>query len=317
MENLKRITGIPPSFGAMLLLCALASSARAQQTGFRADRYEEPVDTAVTLDRPGTVSLSIFSGRVDVRGGSGSQVRVRGSTERGGLSFDASASSVRISVEPDGRSRGGAELSIIVPTGTRVVIEGQSASASVLGVRGEVAVETVSGSVQVEDAVGKVKAETVSGSVLISRVVGDVIAEAVSGRVEITNVTGDIDGESVSGRITITGAKSKLVRAESVNGRLAYSGTIEPTGTYKFTSHSGTLTLALPSDVGATFSLETFSGNVDSDFPVTLQSGSNARHHDNRFDFKIGNGRARIFAETFSGDIRIQRGSSRDNEEQE
>ncbi|HVF40497.1 MAG TPA: DUF4097 family beta strand repeat-containing protein [Gemmatimonadaceae bacterium] len=306
-----RMNGIPPSLVAVAMLCVLAVPASAQVNDFRGDRYEERVDTTVTIDRPGTVSLSIFSGRVDVRAGQGSQVRVRGTAERG-MTFDATSASIRISSEPSGRSRGGAELSLTVPVGTRVVIEGHSATAFVQGVKGEVDAETVSGSISVEDAVGRVKAETVSGAVQIARVLGDVVAEAVNGRVEISNVTGNIEGESVSGRITITGAKSKLVRAESVNGRLSYSGSIDPTGNYKFTSHSGTLTLALPADVGATVSLETFNGNVDSDFPVTLQSGATGRHHDNKFDFKIGNGRARIFAETFNGDIRIQRGTDRE-----
>jgi len=54
---------------------------------------------------------------------------------------------------------------------------------------------------------------------------------------------------------------------------------------------------------------------VDSDFPVTLESGRTHKGHESKFEFRIGNGRSRINAETFSGDIRIQRGTSRDNRE--
>jgi DUF4097 and DUF4098 domain-containing protein YvlB len=71
----------------------------------------------------------------------------------------------------------------------------------------------------------------------------------------------------------------------------------------------------VPAGTGATVSLETFSGNVDSDFPVTLGAGTNRTGGDSKFEFKIGDGRARIILESFSGNIRIQRGTSRDNRE--
>jgi DUF4097 and DUF4098 domain-containing protein YvlB len=137
----------------------------------------------------------------------------------------------------------------------------------------------------------------------------------VSGRVDISNINGDIESESVSGHIWITGARSKLARAESVSGSVSYSGMVDPAGTYTFKSNAGRITLAVPPDIGATVSLETFSGSVDSDFPVTLGSGTNRMGHDSKFEFKIGNGRARIILETFSGNIKIQRGTGRENQE--
>jgi DUF4097 and DUF4098 domain-containing protein YvlB len=71
----------------------------------------------------------------------------------------------------------------------------------------------------------------------------------------------------------------------------------------------------MPADAGATVSLQTFSGNVDSDFPVTLETGRSRMGHESRFQFKIGNGRSRIVLETFSGDIKIQRSTNSDNKE--
>ncbi|MEP6509926.1 MAG: DUF4097 family beta strand repeat-containing protein, partial [Gemmatimonadales bacterium] len=128
-------------------------------------------------------------------------------------------------------------------------------------------------------------------------------------------VSGDIESESISGHIWINGAQSKSVKAETVSSSVAYTGAIDPSGTYEFKSNSGRITLGVPADIGATVSLETFSGNVDSDFPVTMGSGTNRIGRDSRFEFKIGNGRAHITLESFSGNIRIQRGTSRDNQE--
>jgi DUF4097 and DUF4098 domain-containing protein YvlB len=297
-------------------IIAIGALAPARNAGAQVDRYREKFDTAVTLDRGGSVSISVYSGHVNVIGVSGSQVKVHGLVDRGEVRFDAHSGSVRVQVEPEERhGAGNADLDLTVPIGTRVQIDGFSAPYSVKGVKGEVKLESMSGNTEVSDAVGTVSIETVSGNISASNIDGDLRATAVSGRLDISNVNGDIESESVSGHIWITGAKSKSVGAETVSGSVSYTGTVDPTGTYTFKTNSGRITLAVPPDIGATVSLETFNGNVDSDFPVTLGSGTNRIGHDSKFEFKIGSGRARIILETFSGNIRIQRGTVRDNQE--
>ena len=275
----------------------------------------ERVDTTLTLDRNGTVSISIYSGRINVTGGTGSTVRIRGTAERDEVEIRSRPGMVSVSLEPD-RGRGGrAEFDVIVPTGTNVVLEAFSAPLTVRGVKGPAELETLSGSVQITDAVGTVEIEAVSGNIDIAKVDGNVRAEAVSGAVTVTDVTGDIDAESVSGRVSITGARSRSVRAESVSGSIGYSGSIEAAGNYSFTSHSGRLNLGLPTKAGATIGVETFSGHVDSDFPLTLETRKTQHGHESKFEFRIGDGRARIQLETFSGHIRILRGTIREDEE--
>lgn len=285
------------------------------KAGAQNDRYREKFDTTVTMDHGGSVSLSVYSGHVNVVGMSGNKVGVRGFVDRRELKFEARSGSVRMSIEPDGRRGGSAELDITVPIGTRVQIDGFSAPYTVKGVKGEVKLESMSGNIEVADAVGRTAIETVSGNIFASNIGGDLRVESVSGRLDITNVNGDIESGSVSGHIWINGAQSKSVKAETVSGSVAYTGTVDPSGSYEFTSHSGRITLGVPGDIGATVSLETFSGNVDSDFPVTMGSGTNRIGRDSKFEFKIGNGRAHITLESFSGNIRIQRGTSRDNRE--
>jgi hypothetical protein len=272
--------------------------------------YRQRIDTTVTLERGGTLSVSVYSGRVSVVGGSGSDVRIRGTSDRNDLEVRARSTSVSVQSEPEGPHGGRAELDIVVPFGTRVVLNGFSAPFSVRGAKGEVNVESLSGDVIVSDAVGRVSVETVSGNINVDRVDGDVGAEAVSGRIGLTNIKGDIETESVSGRLTMTGAQANSVRAETVSGSVSYDGTFNETGNYTFKTHSGLLTLALPANAGATVSMETFSGNVDSDFPVTMETARGQSGHESKFEFKIGNGRSRIVTETFSGDIRIQRGTN-------
>jgi DUF4097 and DUF4098 domain-containing protein YvlB len=255
------------------------------------------VDTTLTLERNGTLRVSVYAGRISVTGASGTNVHVKGTVERGEL---------------EARARLG---SVTVPTGTNVILEGFSTGFTVRGVKGEAKIESLSGSVVVSDPVGLVQVDAVSGSVEVSQAQGDVQAESVSGSVTVAGVDGNVEAESVSGRVSITEAKSKSVRAETVSGSITYSGTIEPTGNYVFKSHSGRLTLAVPDNAGATVSLQTYSGNVDSDFPVTLETGTTQVGHESRFEFRLGNGRARIVLETFNGNIRIQRGLTRANQE--
>ena len=120
------------------------------------------------------------------------------------------------------------------------------------------------------------------------------------------NATRNVEAETVSGRILLDGIKSRSVHSESVSGNLTYTGSVDPSGRYTFDAHSGNIRLNLPDNVGAVFSVETFSGDIDSDFPVTMQPGQ-GRSREGRFEFTVGDGKARISAETFSGKIIINR----------
>ena len=56
--------------------------------------------------------------------------------------------------------------------------------------------------------------------------------------------------------------------------------------------------------MGAQLSISTFSGAIDSDFPITLRAGEHGigAAQAKRLNFTLGQGTARIIAETFSGD---------------
>lgn len=297
---------------ARVLLSAVLTVAASATAGAQTSYYGESLDTVVTLDRQATVDLSLLSGRVTVTGGSGNQARVHAFTDRGDLQFDAEPGRLRLQVDPSRGGRGSATFDLTVPAGTRVIVNSISAPVSVRGAKGEVDINVVSASVIVDDAARKVKASSVSGNVDVSRVTGDVRASSVSGHVDVNDVTGDLETETVSGRITMNSAKSRFVRAGTVSGRISYSGTFAPDGSYEFKSHSGGVLLVLPSDIGAQLRIETFSGSVDSDFPVTLQPSDDGRGAGRKMEFRIGNGRSRIVAESFSGAIKLQRADGRD-----
>jgi DUF4097 and DUF4098 domain-containing protein YvlB len=300
-----------------LVALAVPFSARAQD-------YRTRIDTTVRLDRGGTVDLSLISGKIRVTGWDRSDVKVSASIESGELRFDANSSRVSISVEDSdnesGRHNrrnnvGEAHYDVSVPRGSRLILEAVSGDVTATGSQGEIEAQSVSGDVDVSNGVGEVSAESVSGSVHAGQIKGNLRAETVSGDLRTEAVTGNIESSSVSGNVRLLGAQSKDVRAETVSGDVVYVGTIEPGGRYSFESHSGTIRLDIPRGAGAQFSVETFSGDISTDFPVTLIPNSSGRKRE-RMEFQVGDGKARVTAQTFSGRIVINSGSTtrRDDE---
>ncbi|MDP9201486.1 MAG: DUF4097 family beta strand repeat-containing protein [Gemmatimonadota bacterium] len=288
------------------LLMALPLGAGAQE-------YRTRIDTTVRLDRGGAVDLSLISGKIRVTGWDRPDVKVSASIDRGMLRFDANSSRVTLSVDQsdDDRGRrhhniGDARYEVSIPRGSRLILEAVSGDINASGSQGEIEASSVSGDVDVTAGVREVSVEAVSGSVHAAQINGNLRAETVSGDVRVETVTGNVEATSVSGNIRLIGVQSKDVRTETVSGDVVYSGTIESGGKYSFESHSGTVRLNIPRGAGAQFSVETFSGDISTDFPVTVAP---RKRREGRMEFTIGDGRARVTAQTFSGRIVINSGS--------
>ena len=305
-----------------IVVTALPLSAKAQDEGLRI-RGLTQIDTTVRLDRGGAVDLSLISGKIRVTGWDRSDVKISATIESGMLRFNANSSRVSLSVDDsDDQGRRGhrhnnvgeARYDVSVPRGSRLILEAVSGDITSKGSKGEIEATSVSGDVDVTDGVRTVSAEAVSGSVHAGQVNGNLRTETVSGDLRAENVTGDVEASSVSGSIRLVGIQSKDIRSETVSGDIVYTGTIEPSGRYSFESHSGTLRLNIPRGAGAQFSVETFSGDLSTDFQLTLPPGGMRR--EGRVDFTIGDGRAKVTAQTFSGSIIINSGSTtrRDDE---
>jgi len=280
------------------------------------ERTATQIDTTVRLDRGGSVDLSIISGRIRVTGWDRPDVKISATIEDGFLRFSANSSRVTLGVDDEGRRGhhnnhiGDARYEVSVPRGARLILEAVSGDVSAKGSQGEIEASSVSGDVDVSDGVRAVSVESVSGSAHAAQVNGSLRAETVSGDLRVENVTGDVEASTVSGEIRLIGIQSKDVRTESVSGSLTYTGTIEPTGRYGFESHSGTINLNIPRNAGAQFSVETFSGGVNADFPITIPPNTRGRNREGHMEFTIGDGRAKVTAQTFSGEIVINSSGS-------
>ena len=147
-----------------------------------------------------------------------------------------------------------------------------------------------------------------SGDITATRLSGEVRVDAVSGDVSLSNVSGTLEVETVSGEMSVESSKLSSLRSETVSGELTYDGTLDPTGRYEFHSQSGDIRLRIPASAGGSVRVETFSGSVDSDFQMTMQPGDHGMgERPKRLEFTFGKGGSRITAETFSGDITIEK----------
>jgi hypothetical protein len=276
----------------------------------------EDSDDGTTIDTTlafaatgGVVDLGVVSGEITVRGWARAEARVHATAESGPIDFEHGPA--RISLDVHRRyGDGDCEFDLTVPYGTRVLMRSNSGDLHYLAVKGEMEARTMSGGVDVNDTKGMTTVETVSGDIRARGIAGSLRVNTISGGVELASVAGDVDVSTVSGDISLPDARSRVVRMESVSGTEIYGGTIDPAGRYDFHSHSGDITLRMPADVSASLSLQTFSGDIDSDFKLTINpTNSTVGHHQgHHIDTAIGSGGgAHVTIETFSGDVRLER----------
>ena len=277
----------------------------------------ESIDQTIAADPDVSVEIDNISGSIRVTGWDRNEVRVTGSMGDDVESVDISGGPGQITIEvevPDNqgrRWRRGSDidvrLEVQMPHGGELDASGVSAGIRVEGVNGRLELGSVSGSVEARSDSGEVEADSVSGSVKITGSGStQVEAESVSGSVVVVGAAERVSVSTVSGRIEVEASEVSRCDLESVSGSISFNGAIAPDARFEVGSHSGNITLTLPSNTSADFDMSTFSGEVDSDFEMKIRSGRFEPGKDMRFT--TGSGGARVRLETFSGNVRLRKG---------
>lgn len=259
------------------------------------------------------VTFDGMSGSTEIRvrddgtffdGESGSGRRVRISDAGGGL---AASADLRIRV-PAGRSvavyLAAGEVTVSNVDG-ELILETGSAPVRTSGTRGTLQIDVGSGHVEVTDAEGDVSIDTGSGSVSATRVRGAALQiDTGSGSVTAADVSvSDISIDTGSGGVEVTSASARQVLIDTGSGSVEVTLTTNPDDVAIDTG-SGSVTVTVPAAFGAEVNLETASGEIELDFPVTTNHFE--RDH---LQGVIGGGGGRLTIDTGSGSIRIIRGS--------
>lgn len=220
-----------------------------------------------TLESGGRLSLENVNGAVSVVGGGGNQVEIVAYKEA-----DNQEALDEIEIDIDA-------------TPTRISVDTQlpksrgwwGGNSSGASVRYEVSVPT---NIDLDGI------SSVNGDIDIRGVFGAIKAETVNGDIEIQDASSDANLETVNGTIdarfsSVTG--DQRIDCDTVNGRI---------------------NLSLPDNSDARFAVETVNGSIDGDdFGMEVDKGFVGRS----LDGKVGDGSARVSANTVNGGVKIRK----------
>ena len=270
---------------------------------------QQKVERGAVIASTASIRISNSAGVVRITGWDHDSIAVIGSIPRGaGFFFGGKGQSAKLGVERQDESVAGpgAILEIRVPRRARLSVRTISAAIEVSGLSGELECTAVTGGIRVEGTLGLLVAESMEGNLDVSG--GHQIArlKGGSGTVTLVDASGDVLATSVGGPIVIRGGNVTRAHLETVSGSIGYEGTIGPHGTLEALTHSGDVTLQLPTTISAEFELESFDGLIDPGF-LGKAAGPPRAAKAKPVKFVTREGGSTILVRTFKGSIRIQK----------
>ena len=248
----------------------------------------------------GSVEVTVWNkAKIEIKGNLGDDV------EKVEISATDNGIQIRVRNQRKRRDIDDTDLYLRVPLGASIEVETISADIDVNGSAGEsIVLSTVSGDVEVEASPRRLEIQSVSGEVEFAGSVSRSSVETVSGDITLRGVRGEIEISTISGDVSLIAEEVDRGRFESVSGDMKLDLTISDNGRLVSASMSGDLVLRLPEAQQAGFVIQTYSGDIRSDFgesvKVSKGPGSVLKYHE-------GNNGALIRLESFSGDIHIRR----------
>ena len=328
-------------------LTLAAVSPAAAQRGARDDRRgpetTETFSRTVRLGRTGALDLSNIAGDLVVTGGGGDDLRIEavkrirerdealGRARLQDVQIEVRELSNRVEVRTeyprnrDNRDRRDSfvsvDFTVTVPQNASVTLKSVSGDVRVTNIRGELRAESVSGTVVATDVPRATLLKSVSGDLQLTNAGSDtsLTGGTVSGNVVVRRLKArTIDFGSVSGNVRLEEVEAESATLRSVSGNIEYGAELARNGRYDFTSHSGDVRLMLTGNTGFDVEATTFSGDVRSDYALTLGGtqvddrgrgrGGRGRGPGNRgIRGSFGDGSARLILRSFSGSIVITR----------
>lgn len=296
-----------PAFAALTLAAAL------QVAGVQGTQF----DTTFAAGRGDRLEAHVFSGSLTVKSWNRDQIRIqaagledarerpgRARVRAGGLDVSRSGGTIRVQLHPGRSGDGEGDVTIWVPAATPVELQGNQTSMTVEGIQASVRATTIEGEVTVTGGSDFVELSSVDGGITVNGVRGRLQANSVDGAIVVHDVRGSVSVNAVDGAIELIDVDGPNVQANTVDGDIAFRGPVRSGGTYRLVSHDGDVSATLAGTPDAEVSVSTFSGEFETDMPVTISGTAKAGR---QFSFTLGKGGAQVFLETFDGTIRLGR----------
>jgi lia operon protein LiaG len=215
-----------------------------------------------------------------------------------------------------------ADLRVTVPTGKTVNLYLAVGKVAVTDVEGDLSIDAAAAPVTSSNTRGELHVDVGSGAVQVTEARGNLSIDTGSGGVAVSNVRGEtVSIDTGSGEVTVSDLRTSQLSIETGSGDIQVTALIAPqvsleTGSGAVTADvggevwnvdvetgSGDITLKLPPTLGAEVDIETSSGEIETDFEVSV-----TRHARDHMTGRIGDGRGKIAIETGSGGIKLVKG---------
>jgi len=277
---------------AILILLLFLMGFNPAEPAAAKEKYEETFEKTVSLAKTGKVSLKNVSGDIEVKTWDRAEVKIEAlKTSQAETMEKAKENAAKVKIE-------------VIEEGNLLRIEADYPEVSIKGLnvsidfdlfipdQAALKIKSVSGDVTLENIGGAVETEVVSSEKTVS---GDITLEQLKGSLEAETVSGDIELSGVSG--------AKYIKAKVLSGSVTYQGSIEAASRYEMKSHSGDIEMFLPSDSAFDIEAETFSGDIETDFEISV-SGKFSKK---KIMGTVNGGGAVLSLSTFSGDIILEK----------
>jgi DUF4097 and DUF4098 domain-containing protein YvlB len=182
-------------------------------------------------------------------------------------------------------------------------------------IKGNLIGKVTSGDLSVEDVRGLIDLTMTSGDVRIRNAGGDVRINTISSAIDVRCVKGRVEARSADGEIVLAGIGGD-VDARSTSGEVSFTGAIHTNGHYTMKSTSGQVRMLIPPETpGFTATMSSYNGEIQTDFPLNVESTPNRGPLNRKIVGVYGDGQAQITLDSFNGSATLAKKAAATNKD--
>lgn len=175
---------------------------------------------------------------------------------------------------------------------------------TVAGVKGDASIRSLNGDLTVDNVSGAVDLAATNGNIIVRNTGTSVQANSASGDIELRCVKSNATVNTASGAITLVGVGGN-VDANTASGDVVFKGAMRASGSYRLKTISGQVEMSIqPDPPGFTATLITYSGEIETDFPLTVNAPLTGPIN-RRIVGVYKDGQTQVTLDSFSGTVSI------------
>jgi DUF4097 and DUF4098 domain-containing protein YvlB len=309
---------------AAALLIALPALDPPRARAFAQDRggaeETERISRKFKIGAAGRLALANVSGDIVVTAGSGDEVTLEAVKRTRGARSELASVVIEIDDRPGRvdirtrhtarRDRSSVDYTVTVPREATVDLSSVSGDVRVTNLQGALRAQSISGTVALSGSTNVETARSISGDVELSGSIPEarITGSTVSGTVRARDLKARaLKLSAISGNADFSNVEVERLEAKTVTGDVIFAGAVGRNGRYEFATHSGNARLTISGGPGFDLIANTYSGNIRSDVPVTVNDARLGRGQGRSMRAVVGDGGATVSVSTFSGDIVIRK----------